>query len=438
MEGYSSSDSNISLDSLETEFKKKLTSKKVSEKTNVDTILVPFYEKDVLIEVPKGKKKQVHGNYNVGDKFKKEFPPIKNYLVNKDTRKPKRTSYLEMFRKQFSPMPIDSSKIHSEIRSISPEFGDTERESFGEEGTDPRTDFFNSESYNEIYYEKLINQELNNYLEKTYEEQLKFPENFRSKSPENIADQNLRSISDVSQPRHRNLQRTAVQPIQNVKLGGLGPDMENIKPRLERARSLQRYSEKVRMENRVRIYKKSVQEDMEKKAEKELIGKRQESAKNKERQVESAKAKERKDTEKSYLINKNMEVKQSQIVRRICNSKSKSANVQRTRDNNETNDKLIVKKYSPYNDQNKQLKKTMDSKVDNSKKGRIKSCLGNKNQDSSDIKQVPVPPVQISFLVNMGGLRPSSALRSLEAKHRIYQEKVRAFTITGDKDNDNI
>ncbi|XP_028168530.1 uncharacterized protein LOC114358699 [Ostrinia furnacalis] len=427
MDKQSSSASDLSLDSLDTEFRKKSIRKTTPSDENVDTILVPFYENDVLIKVPKDQKRKHKQESN--SKLKKEFQCTNSYLIKKDVKKSKRTTYLEMFRKQFAPAKVDKKQEEKEIRSISPEYGDTERESIGDDDNNQASEFYNTESYNEIYYDKLLNQELEGYLENSFDEGLRFEEKaLRSDSPDGSADNNLKSVSEVSQPR-RHTRRATVQPIQNVKLGGLGPDMEKIKPRLERARSLQRYSEKVRMENRLRIYKKSVQADIEMKAERENSARRRDSAREIKRVDQSA----------SYLVNKSVDEK---AVNKLY-SKSKSAGGQRAKERKD----LLKDERTKKTNEDKQHKQ-QDAK--SNKKGQVKSSRNERkvpdetdhkvqsvkssarnrgiNTDKEAVSKV-IPPVQISFMVNVGGLRPSSALQTLEEKHRMYQEQVKAFTM---------
>ncbi|CAH2245506.1 jg8734 [Pararge aegeria aegeria] len=319
--------SNISLDSLELESKKK-SSPRDTDKI-VETILVPFYEKDVLIRITKGNKKQQKATKKLSkrDTYVGEEQQCRGYLMNKNYQIGKKTSYLEMFRKQFSSnINQKMSKDPNEIRSISPEFGDTERESFGEDyNNNVVTEFYNTEAYNEMYYEQLMNQELEQYLNYSFEDGLYFNGDIGSKSQEDIDDNNLRSISEVSRPRHR---RTTAPISQNIQLGGLGPDMENIKPRLERAKSLQRYSEKVRMENRLKFYKKETEAENEKKqAEKENSAKRQGSS--------NIKSKEQKGKKSSYLVDK-PDNKYSNVKKKF--TKSKSAKVKEREIDNPTKD----------------------------------------------------------------------------------------------------
>lgn len=436
MEKRSSSDSSISADSLELGRRRKAVEKQKSD-DNVETILVPFYENDVLIKVPKSYKKNQNGNKS--DKFKRDVQS--NYLVNKNNLK--RPSYLEMFRRQFSPgRTKESAYDECEVNSLLPEFGDTERESIGEEPNNENVssnDYYNTESYNELFYERILQQDAAIYLDNSLEQALLFRTDIRSKTSEDADDNNLKSVSEVDPLRRRS--RTAnVQPIMNIKLTALGPDLEKIKPRLERARSLQRYSEKVRMENRLKIYKAKIQAD-EKKNE--------DSASSARRPVKTAKDRH---VSPSYLVNKG-EVHKAEDKKNILTRKiyqSKSANVHKIR--NESNEKQDVEVDRTRNKMGDNLNKESVSRVKTNlrkivdknrekelkpseTKGKSIRLLSGKSvasttEDKTDTAKVP--PVQISFLVNVGGVRPSSALRRLEEKHRMYQERVKAF-----KDNNN-
>lgn len=435
MDKNSSTDSNMSLDSLESNFKSKPSINGKMSDENVDTILVPFYEKDVLIKVPKDQKRKNNtGNkyLKFNEKLKKDMMQSNSYLVNKEREKSRRPTYLEMFRKQFAPNHIDKKKDKNEIRSLSPEFGDTERESIGDDANNPVPEFFNSEPYNEMYYEKLLSRDIQNYLDNSYEDhedELQFTEDLNNK-PNEIRDQspdNLRSVSEVSNPR-RHTRRATVEPIQNVKLGGLGPDVEKIKPRLERARSLQRYSEKVRMENRLKIYKKTYQSEIEKKAERDSSAKRRDAVKeasNKERQI---------DVSASYLINKTVNEKGTKALK-CPYIKSKSADVQRIRERTAEKEHRHKQSASKRNDnvnQKADPKQKVETKTDvdklrNEGKSKQRTKSSSRNRAMNTETESEVPPVQISFMVNVGGVRPSSALKTLEEKHRMYQEQVKSF-----------
>lgn len=435
MEKRSSSDSSLSADSLELGRRRKAVEKQKSSDENIETILVPFYENDVLIKVPKSYKKNQNANKN--EKLKRDVQP--NYLVNKNNLK--RPSYLEMFRRQFSPgRSKESTYDECEVNSLLPEFGDTERESISEEPNNENVsenDYYNTESYNELFYEKILQQDAAIYLDNSLDQALLFKTEIRSKTSEDPDDSNLKGTSDVDPVRRRS--RTAtVQPVLNIKLTGLGPDLEKIKPRLERARSLQRYSEKVRMENRLKIYKAKVQAD-EKKNEDEANSARR-----------SVKASKDRHFSPSYLVNKGEE-KKSILTKKIYQSQSKSANVHKNRnEGNEKQDVEIDRTRNKIGDNlNKErvsqvktnFKKIIDKNREKDQKpaetkGQSFRLLSGKNvpnntEDKTAIT-TSVPPVQISFLVNVGGVRPSSALRRLEEKHRMYQERVKAF-----KDNNN-
>lgn len=438
MKKRSSSDSSISADSLEMCHRRKAVEKQKSSDENVETILVPFYENDVLIKVPKSYKK--NQNANKSDKLKRDVQP--NYLVNKNNLK--RPGYLEMFRRQFSPgRAKESTYDECEVNSLLPEFGDTERESIGEEPNNDNVsenDYYNTEPYNELFYEKILQQDAASYLDNSLEQALLFKAEIRSKTSED-GDYNLKGMSEEKPVRRRS--RTAtVQPILNIKLTGLGPDLEKIKPRLERARSLQRYSEKVRMENRLKIYKAKVQAD-EKKSE--------DVASSARRSIKAAKDRH---VSPSYLVNKGEahkgEDQKNFVTRKIYQSQSKSANVHNSR--NEGKEKQNVEVDSTRNKMGDNLnkervsrgktnfKKIVDKKREKElkpaeTKGQSFRLLSGKtvaNTTEEKTAAANVPPVQISFLVNVGGVRPSSALRRLEEKHRMYQERVKAF-----KDNNN-
>ncbi|CAG4962726.1 unnamed protein product [Colias eurytheme] len=429
MNKLASSCSDISLDSLENDFKNKSTIKEQISDDKMDTILVPFYENDVLMKVPKlNKHKQNKPNHERESNSKEP----KSYLLNKYLQTSKKTTYLDMFRKRISGNNnINKKEQTEEIRSTSPQVGDTERESIDDAGNNNETEFYNTEAYNEMYYEKLINQDMEYYLDRSYEE-LKFTDDLECKSQDDIAENNLKSVSEVSQPR-RHARRATAQPIQNLKLGGLGPDMENIRPRLERARSLQRYSEKVRMANRLKIYKKSVEEENTKKHERQASASRRNSA----TRHDSGKKKTctNEDQNKSYLVNKSVQQKTS-IIRKIY-QKSRSAdqnkrikdnqmNINIQSDNQDRGDQNIKKcKTARGNVRHKDKK--VDTKLENS---RSKSSSRDQgvNTDRTE-NNAKIQPVEISFLVNIGGgLRPSSALRTLEEKHKQYQDKVKGFT----------
>lgn len=416
MEKETSSESNISADSLEDAFKRKTSLKDGMSEDNIDTILVPFYEKDVLVKVPKEqkKKKELNRQGRSNDRLKES--QNSSYLVNKDARRARRTTYLEMFRKQLSPQQkVEPKPDDSEIRSLSPEVGDTARESISGDHHNPVTEFYNTESYNEIYYEKLLHPDLENYMDSSYEEG--FNKESDGKSPRAIAIENLKSVSEVSQA-NRHARRATVQPIQTVKLGGLGPDMEQIKPRLERARSLQRYSEKVRMENRLRIYKKSVQ------VENDKIDR--ESSTNQRSSKHEITL--QKDTNASYLVNKSSQQISSHRLNKLYTT-SKSADVKMSRIRTEETYAPRDKSTNRTNKKVEALNSAKGKRIDEKKmpETRAKSSTRNKGINTDGKANAEVPPVHINFMVNVGGVRPSSALRNLEEKHRMYQEQVKAF-----------
>lgn len=416
-----SSSSNISVDSLDGEFHRKSSIVNGSDE-NIDTILVPFYEKDVLMKVPKEQKNKRSSNRQ---SFRDGMVETQSsYLVNK--HRARRTTYLEMFRKQITPhQNLKNAFTNHEIRSISPEVGDTERGSINDEPNNPITDFYNTESYNEIYYEKLMTQDIENFMNNSYEE-IQYADDRRGndKSPHDLLIENLRSVSEVTQPHRRARRATIDPPLDNVKLGGLGPDMETIKPRLDRAKSLQRYSEKVRMENRVKIYKKSVQVENELKVERDRsISRPQKSGSDRSHTKRTTNEKD--DPNASYLMNKGTEKQQaSQIFSKLyC---SKSADVKKSKA--EVTKPMLSKEKPmsrPKNDNFPTSSKDKKIHISDSHQARAKSNTKNKRINTD--KGRDVPPVHINFMVNVGGVRPSSALRTLEEKHRKYQEQVKAF-----------
>lgn len=415
-------ESKMSLDSLEENFKQKASIKNEYVDENVDTILVPFYEQDVLIKVPKAQR----WNHNTDDR-KSTSKPVKNYLINKRTINPPRVSYLEVFRKKNNLKLDDDTPLEQDIRSLSPEVGDTERESIGDDTNYPvSNDFHNTESYNEMYYAKLLEKERNQYLDNSFEFEHRLTEDNDNKS---VSEKdNLRSVSEASLPKrvsHSTDRRATIEILHNVKLGGLGPDMEKIKPRLERARSLQRYSEKVRMENRVKIYKKSIELEKEKKTERQSSAKQSNKIEN--QQVECA-------TKSSYLVKKNKEKKSFLKTRggfRFSDDTQNSKNYLNEKDKYKKD--KIDKVHNVYQSKSKETKTKLNN-IDH--KARAKNQeeheLGKKSVQYKTIQMVDktddVPPVHISFMVNFSGVRPSSALKKLEAKHKMYQEKVKTYT----------
>lgn len=432
MDKRSNSDSSLSADSLDLSRRRKGVGKQKSSDENVETILVPFYENDVLIKVPKSHKKNQNANKN--DKLKKDVQP--NYLVNKNNVK--RSTYLEMFRRQFSPgRAKESAYKECDVNSLMPEFGDTERESIDEESNNENVsenDYYNTESYNELYYERILQQDAAIYLDNSLEQALAFNAEIISKSSEEADGNNLKCTSEVGPVRRRSRTATA-QPIPNVKLTGLGPDLEKIKPRLERARSLQRYSEKVRMENRLKIYKAKIQADEQKDYDVRIT--RALSARR------SAKSAKDRVASPSYLVNKG-EDKKNITTKKMY--QSKSANIHKNkneakekheeevnRSNNRIGENFNKEKVSRVTTNIRKVvdkDKKKECKPAEAKGKSFKLLSGRKTtaNTSADKKSTAiVPPVQISFLVNVGGVRPSSALRKLEEKHRMYQEQVKAF-----------
>lgn len=420
----SSFDLNISLDSLEVTdahvARSDRTNRSDDRDDNVQRILVPFYEKDVLMEVSKlnkRKKTDAKRSYIKMERQKSDIDPC-TYLLNKDkANKARRASYLEMFRKQFSKPEPTSHRRDNEIRSISPQFGDTEIESIGECMASPTREFYNTESYNEMYYEKLIIQEREKMLDLSFEDAA-------SKESGDMEDKyldinNLKSVSEVTQPRRA--RQAPVAPPNNIKLGGLGPDLEKIKPRLERARSLQRYSEKVRMENRLKIYKMSVQADNKMKNE------RQTSAKAKEENTNGKGDQEKQNA--TYLVNKIPKEQNELKMKNYFKQKSKKIDTskQYTKTGSDTaNESGKVQGSSTQANSNGKGDVSKTETVKSDKKKRINTTSTNKSVNT--VAQEPEPPVQISFLVNVrSGLRPSNILRNLEEKHRLYQAKVKPY-----------
>ncbi|KPI97241.1 hypothetical protein RR46_09148 [Papilio xuthus] len=413
-------ESKMSLDSLEENFKHKASIKNEYAEDNVDTILVPFYEQDILIKVPKSQR----WNHNTDDR-KSTSKPVKNYLVNKRTSNPPRVSYLEVFRKRNNLKLDDDTPLEQDIRSLSPEVGDTERESIGDDTNYQVTnDFHNTESYNEMYYAKLLEKERNQYLDNSFEFEHRLTEDNDNKSTSEK--DNLRSVSEASLPKrasHASDRRATIEVLNNVKLGGLGPDMEKIKPRLERARSLQRYSEKVRMENRVKIYKKSIELEKEKKPERQSSAKQ--SNKIEDQQGEGA-------THSSYLIKKTKDKKAFLKTRIGCKSSDETQNSK-----NYLNERDKYKKDKIRNVYETKSKDTRPklSNADHKERARNKEEheLRKKSAQYKTTQMMDktdeVPPVHISFMVNFSGVRPSSALKKLEAKHKMYQEKVKTYTL---------
>ncbi|XP_068618669.1 uncharacterized protein [Battus philenor] len=419
--------SNMSLDSLEENFKRAASIKDETSEENLDTILVPFYEQDVLIKVPKSQKK----NQGREEKNKTSKNINKSYLINKRTNQSSRNSYLKMFRKKNDPKFDENVSEEQEIRSLSPEYGDTERESICEDVNYPNTDFVNTESYNEMYYEKLMEKELNKYLDNSFENEVQLNQDIENKS---LSEQDkLTSVSETSLPKrvsHSPMRRAPIDLLNNVKLGGLGPDMEKIKPRLERARSLQRYSEKVRMENRLKIYKKSIEIEKEKLFEKQSSPKQH--TKNEATKPDSE------GKQSSYLINRTSKDKKSlQLLRKTyclksaCTPQSNKNEKEKHKGDKNVGMSDVVRNKSASREKKPKLQ-IADQKERVHYEGietRKKSAGLNKTINMEEKVINTVPPVKISFMVNFEGVRPSSALKTLEAKHKMYQEKVKKYTV---------
>lgn len=413
-----SSDSDISADSLEMNEDVK---KNNIQKDNLQTILVPFYEKDILIKIPK-EHKNVQPN-KVRKTKNKSKEETASYLINNDKYRSKRhPSYLEAFRKNH-PELQDEKKIESEVGSLYPEVGDTERSSFEEYTNNAINEFPNTESYNELFYEKLLNEHLciSSSLENIFNNDLD------CRSNKSCNENDFKSISEVSRRQTRTYTRKS-HPVPTLKLGGLGPDMEKIRPTLERARSLQRYSEKVRMDNKVKIYKKSTQKESERltiiKDMKDAIIIKQEFTKTKHR--------DETEDEKSYLINK--KVKEKKVLGQ-CNSgdgkniKSTNTNIQKDQKTKSNHKEHILKVKKNVG---KGIKKS-DKKIENIKNiygdnTICKSACKNKTMKTTERTDSPFD-TRINFLVNIRGVPPhSNALQSLEEKHKLYQEKVKDYT----------
>ncbi|XP_041987359.1 uncharacterized protein LOC121739100 [Aricia agestis] len=399
------SSSALSLDSLESDRKDKKA--KEIHPTSGDKILVPFYEKDVLVEIDKSQMRIFNRKHNRPNDINDRKPEteIKSYLVNKNTNKSRKPSYLEALRRKFPLEFTQDNKNLEEIRSISPEFGDTERDSISDEETSPNHDFYETEAYNDIYYEKIMNQEVADAFDKNLEE----VKRTQDTNPFNdyIID-NLRSISELTQPRRRS-RRASVEPVPNIRLGGLGPDIENIKPRLERAKSLQRYSEKVRMENKLKIYKKSHRDTS--KSQKGSTGTQKVNLSDKNVQKENG---------PTYLVKKSLPGS------KIIHEKSKSANARNGRtdcdstgdgNSNESN-QICIKDRKSF------IKKDLVVRGTSAQK-HIKTTFkeAKKNdKNSSDTKGNEVSE-KTTETPNF------DALKSLEEKHRMYQERVKQFQI---------
>ncbi|XP_048487506.1 uncharacterized protein LOC125490969 [Plutella xylostella] len=414
MEKRTMANSNMSIDSLE------ISQDLVVSKTKpvqlqeepTETILVPFYENDVLIKIPKKNKPKQHALKNSNKCENSKYAPESvSYLVNRN--KNKRPSYLEMFQKQLHRNA--PRKEEPDIRSISPEFGDTDIGSVSECANSSALDFYNTEAYNEIYYEKLLH-----HVVESFENSLDDGE-VTSKSLEM---NNLKSVSEVTPPPRR-ARRTTVLPIQYVKLGGLGPDMEQIKPRLERARSLQRYSEKVRMENRLKIYKLTLEEEEKRKAERDTPRKRIEA---------KPKEEDKKGNNASYLMNNQNAAKKKPANKpktilsavepvvdggndKAPKTESKTIVLKPNTKNNKSNAEKIYQKATVTKSKNKSIN-------DANSKG-IKNNIVNKLENNNIRSESPIDNYLTCIETDRNG---SSTLRSLEEKHRMFQEQVKGFT----------
>lgn len=422
------SDTDMSLDSLEID--------RVKNRSNINrnlkTILVPFYERDVLIKIPKDRQKSnmnSESKKSACNKISNDANSRVSYLVNYNKEKKKASTYLEKFRMKFPQLQTDNKK-DSEVGSLYPEYGDSERESIHDDTKSPRIDFYNTEPYNEIFYDKILNEQYySSSVDNSIDEDINVEDCLQTP---NI--NNLKSVSEVNRRQSRKM-----QPLPNTtKLGGLGPDMEKIRPRLERARSLQRYSEKVRMDNRVKIYKSNLQAESDKKMEqnkKVNSAKKQRADTNKTRNVTSIYEKA------SYLMNKTVTKKEeSTTIGKISFNKTKTGNIYVTDAKNTNKTDKIEKVFEKKLVKNKEQEKpksafSKQKNIDQSKRGnRCKSRCSDKTIESKNAAintDSLNSPVQINFHVNVGsvgGVRPSSALRRLEEKHRMYQERVKDFT----------
>lgn len=232
MEKHCSTDVNISLNGS-------TCSKYGSEvKTKYDTILVPFYENDVLINVDCCPKRCWN---NTSRYQKKETNPVNQYREKEKTRRP---TYLEIFRKQLASNYADKKIDDKEINALSPYF----YEKKNAEKENSLTNFINHELSIDTYYKKIINGDIQMYKDKSYDEDFEFVSNSQHQSLIN-----LREILDASVSRRQST-RTMIEPY-----------VEQFKSPYNRTKSLQRQSEKVRMANRLKMYRKSVQDDFDNK-----------------------------------------------------------------------------------------------------------------------------------------------------------------------------
>ncbi|XP_063363406.1 uncharacterized protein LOC134652174 [Cydia amplana] len=420
MEKHSNNSNNISADSLEENFRNKTLLVDTNSDDNVETVVVPFYDKDVVMRVPKDIKRIKQEKMKPKPKVKKE-QNASSYLINKNLQGKRSSTYLEKFRTQFLPNYIENKQNEPEIRSISPEVGDTDRGnlSFGdEEQSNPIEEFHNTEVYNEIYYENLLQREVPNYSDTSSVEDVCFNYDLENKSPED----NLKSVSEVSQPR-RPFRRVMLEPNVNVKLGGLGPDLESMRPQMMRTRSLQRYSDRVREANRVSIYKKTVTENKQSDMECELKSERKSTHRTPTRRVTEEKV--------SYLVNKSAD-KTVQVLRKSHVSKSTNPNKKsevQENDGEHSNRKSAGKKaLEKLRHRNKpahvvDVEKRMKN---DSIEVRVKSGTKTIKTEIKPKNNLQVPPIHISFLVNVEH-NTGNALKNLEEKHRRYQEMVKQY-----------
>ncbi|XP_063382030.1 uncharacterized protein LOC134668514 [Cydia fagiglandana] len=418
MEKHSNNSNNISTDSLEENFKNKSSLVDTNSDDNVETVVVPFYEKEVVMKVPKDIKRVKQGKMKPKTKVKKEQNAA-SYLVNKNMQSKRSSTYLEKFRNQFLPHYVDNKQNEQEIRSLSPEVGDTDRGDLSlsdEEQGNPVEEFRDTEAFNEIYYDNLLQREVANYSDTSSVENVGFNYVLENQSPED-----LKSVSEVSQPR-RPLRRVTLEPNVNVKLGGLGPDLESMRPNMMRTRSLQRYSDRVREANRISIYKKTVTENKQSDMECELKSERKSTHCTPTRRVTEEKV--------SYLVNKSSE-KTTQVLRKSHVSKSTKPNKtteEQASDGEHSKRKSAGKKafeklrhrYKSAYDGHPEKRKNNDSIEVRVKSGSktIKTQIKPANNE--------VPPIHISFLVNVEH-STGNALKNLEEKHRRYQEMVKQY-----------
>ncbi|XP_063623824.1 uncharacterized protein LOC134795820 [Cydia splendana] len=418
MEKHKHNSNNISADSLEENFKNKSSLVDTNSDDNVETVVVPFYEKDVVMKVPKNIKYVKQGKIKPKTKVKKEQNAA-SYLVNKNMQSKRSSTYLEKFRNQFLPHYLENKQNELEIRSLSPEVGDTDRGDLSlddEEQGSPVEEFRDTEAFNEIYYQNLLQREVANYSDTSSVENVCFNYVLENKSPED-----LKSVSEVSQPR-RPLRRVTLEPNVNVKLGGLGPDLESMRPQMMRTRSLQRYSDRVREANRISIYKKTVTENKQSDMECELKSERKSTHCTPTRRVTEEKV--------SYLVNKSSE-KTTQVLRKSHVSKSTNpikTSEEQTSDGEHSKRKSAGKKaFEKLTHRNKPAHDGHAEKRTNNDSIEVRVKSGSKTI-KTEIKPTnnEVPPIHISFLVNVEH-STGNALKNLEEKHRRYQEMVKQY-----------